>query len=168
VVHGHDPGMAEERERARLALEAPLEVGLRGQLGGEELHRHRSPEAQVPRFPHRPHAAAADLVQELERVAEPGGRDVRIQEASRAQAEPPFRIRPPTARTGGTVATIALVGYRHERARTRSPISRSPSASSSTVAATSSRRISRNRARARCSAALNWGAVIPQAAAASA
>src|SRR5260221_14025897 len=96
-------------------------------------------------FPHCAHPAAADLVHELERAAEEGGRDLRPQQASRTEREPRRGKRTAAARAGGTPAASALVGrIRHESARTRPPISRSPSPASSTVATTPSRGIPPN------------------------
>jgi hypothetical protein len=51
--------MVDRRRHPRLALEALAELAIAGAIGGQELERDRSPEAQLGRSVHDAHAAAA-------------------------------------------------------------------------------------------------------------
>ena len=91
VVDGDDIGMVEHRQRACLALEAPLEILSLGEGLGQELDRHGAPEPEVLRAVHRAHPAATEFLLQHQSSADDRGRDLVLQQAARAQRQPAAR-----------------------------------------------------------------------------
>ena len=74
-VDGHDAGMIERRDRARLALEASETLAVRGELFPNELERHVALEPGVARQEDLAHTARAERAQDA--VVGEGGSDHR-------------------------------------------------------------------------------------------
>jgi len=67
VVDGADVGVAEVRDRLRLALEALAQVVVVHEVGGQDLDRHRALETRVPGLVHLSHAASPEGCDDLVR-----------------------------------------------------------------------------------------------------
>ncbi len=74
LVDLHDVGVPHPRRQLRLQPEARLLGGRRELARQHHLQRRRPVEAPVPRLVHHPHAAAADLAQDVVVPDLPGGR----------------------------------------------------------------------------------------------
>ena len=107
----------------------------RRELLRDELDRDLAPERRVARAVHRAHAAAADLLDELEAVGQLDRRELGGEQAHRAGGE--------ARRVEGGSAARAGVAAHDDSARISSASSGSTSSSFSTVAATSARTSSR-------------------------
>ena len=125
--------MVEAAERLRLAREAFAEARLRRQRRRQQLDRDAAAEAAVVGAVDRAHAAAADLLLELDRAAEQHRRQVGVVEAGGADAG---------RRQDGAAARAGGAGHALN-ACSRARISSSTCAASSRVGATSSRSSSR-------------------------
>jgi hypothetical protein len=137
VVNRDDARVGEARQRLGLALESLRELLLADESLGQELHGDEPIEAEVACPPHDAHAAAADLLEQLDRGAHEGGRDLRFQQALRTDGQAPLGKGQPAAATAGRQWPV------HASASMSARISASASPSSSTVASTSSRTSSR-------------------------